>query len=53
MKKGTLLSMLLGGIWGAFQPTLFPSEEYGNLWLITAIAGGVIIGIIVGKLNTD
>lgn len=43
MKKRTLnliITIIFAGIWGGFQPTIFPTETYGMLYIATAFLGG-------------
>ena len=52
MKKNIIIIMLmilLSGLWGFLQLTIFPFENFGFLYLITSIIGGGIIGIILSK----
>jgi len=36
--------IILAGIWGGYQTTIFPQETYGYLWVFTAFFGGMFIG---------
>lgn len=40
----TILVFTVAGIWGYFQPVLFPPETFGFLWVVTAILGGMLAG---------
>lgn len=44
-----IIAIVVSGIWGHFQPYLFPSEKYGYLWLLTSFIGGCLIGYLVSN----
>jgi quinol-cytochrome oxidoreductase complex cytochrome b subunit len=55
MKKKTVVNAIIfiliiavSGVWGYLQPIWLPSEKYGTLYIITAMAGGAVIGFIGG-----
>ena len=54
MKKNTIVLIviiILSVIWGGFQSTLFPTETYGILYIVSAFFGGILIGLIGQKFR--
>ncbi len=45
-----IIVITLAALWGYFQPTLFPQEKYGYLYIVTSSIGGFSIGSILATL---
>jgi hypothetical protein len=42
-----ILGVLTGGLWGWIQPTIFPIEKFGYLFMLTSFVGGMLIGYLI------
>jgi len=47
------LTVIGGGMWGWYQPVIFPYEKFGILFVITAFVGGYIIGQIGWQISKE